>query len=321
MSGRVELDLCNIEPWKPTIGKIRDCILSRKIGAVQLPASLVKDPLAREFAPSPKDVETINDLAAEAVAAGRLIDFGFLPNEIIKEGGTRGGPMYSAGALGHPFSGSWVMYHEWEEGVSCYLVSLLETDMQAGGDTEVVELEPVTLLGQPHLMVGDRVILEPHTTDERSKLKYRARAIPSMFRYVASLAEMNNNGDIPGSAAGNLLDPLMTGLLLLSTDGVPRRTISVPEKLNRARQKSRKPPIPSHEEVGSAMYVTALTARRGHKGPGLGGTHASPVPHLRRGHTRVLASGVRCFVRDSLVSMSAEAKALYARSHYVVRSP
>jgi hypothetical protein len=234
-------------------------------------------------------------------------------------GGNRGGPLYTKGLIGNPFREPWLFMHTWEGATAVYLVNLLERDKPAGGECEIVELNPARLEGFNALMMGDRVFLEPRPDEPQ---KYHAHAIPSIWRYLPGMEAMNGGKSPESAAAGNVLDPLMTALLILSTKGIARSTVTTSEKLAKARAKARKPPIPPYDVVDSRPYVTAIMARKARgRTEAKGGHHASPVPHFRMGHVRTLESGVQTFVRDALVNMTEDAKRAWmtGRSHYVVK--
>lgn len=317
-----EARLDQLEGWAPVITQVREAILRGYVtGSHMLDRILPPDVM--RLAPSQREVEAMAESAEAAVRAGRLIDFGDWTNDVIKHGGQRGGPLYSRGAIGHPFALPWVFRHTWEHSTAAYLVNPLDRDKLAGGDCECVELQPMKVAGNHMLMIADRMMLTPDPGD--TTVKYHCSAIPSVWRYLPDVDEAGgNNGLSPAqAAAGNVLDPLMTALLILSTRGIARETVTVPDKLQKARAKNGKPPIPPYDRVFSAPYVTAIQARRARgRAEPKGGTHASPVPHLRMGHPRTYASGVQVFVRDALVNMSDDARRAWitGRSHYAVKS-
>lgn len=314
----LHVDLDDLSGWTPVVTQVREIILRGHIAGVEFLINALP-PEALPFVPRQHEVDEIAETAETAVRAGRLIDFGNLPNEVIRHGGNRGGPLYSQGAIGHPFSQPYVFMHTWGEDMAAvYLVTPLEPDKLAGGDCEAIELQPVKVAGEAALIISDRILLEPDRDPNHHQ--YYCSAIPAVWRFLPGAP---NQGKPPAHAAGgNVLDPLMTGLLILNTRGIARETVAVSDKLQKARRKSGKPPIPPYDRVMSAPYVTAIEARRarGRNEP-KGGTHASPIPHLRMGHPRTYASGVKCFVRDALVNMSDEAKQQWqaGRSHYAVR--
>lgn len=318
----IELDARDLEPWRPVITQVREAMLNRMVVGSDLISDQIS-PKLRDLIPSQDRVEVIATGCYEAARAGRLIDFGDWTNEVIKHGGNRGGPLYQRGAIGHPFRQPYVFFHTWEGNSVAYLVNPLEPGNLAGGDCEAIELQPLAFGPERALMIADAMMLEPmQNVGIVEWSKYHCSAIPSVWRFLPG-AEAGNNGMAPANAAaGNVLDPLMTALLILSTRGIDRKTVTVSDKLQNARRKNGKPPIPPYDVVNSAPYVTAIQARRarGRQEP-KGGHHASPVPHLRMGHPRTYASGVQIFVRDALINMSAEAKAAFLgnRSHYTIQ--
>ncbi|HEY2617480.1 MAG TPA: hypothetical protein VGI78_09105, partial [Acetobacteraceae bacterium] len=156
---------------------------------------------------------------------------------------------------------------------------------------------------------------------------YHALPAPYALRFITdqvARAQINDGGTPGSAAAANVGDPLMTALLILNTRGVERETIAASEKLQKARRKSGKLPIPSYQRVNAAPYVTAIQMRgkARARGEDQGGTHASPVPHLRIGHPRTYADGHVTFIRDTLVNVEASQRAefLRTRSHYTVKA-
>jgi hypothetical protein len=324
-------DLHDLDEWNPTPEGVRDAVLVGHVtGSLTYNDSMVLPPEVARFSPSGRDVDLIAGLCHQAISSGRLIDFGWWTNDAIKHGGVRGGPLYTRGVLGHPFTRPWMYMHRWEgagahTATSVYLVNPLEPDIP-GGDCECIELNPLRYGASTVLMIGDRIFLQPArnvTTQEWSK--YHCEAIPSPWRCLPGApAEANNNKSPASAAAANVLDPLMTGLLILSTRGIVRERVEASEKLQRARARNRRPPIPPYERVDCALYITAIQARKSRaRTVSLGGTHASPIPHLRMGHVRTYASGVTVLVRDALVNMDEATQATWrgsSRSHYVVKS-
>lgn len=318
----IEARMEEIGNWRPTISQIRDTICAFMVVGTQM-FDIDMPAMARANAPTQDDVEGIAGYCERAVRAGRLIDFGDWTNDVIKYGGNRGGPLYSRGVIGHPFRDPYLFVHTWEGATAVYLVNPLEPD-RTGGDCECVELQPVRLKTDTVLMIGDRALLMPDASHEAGWKKYHCSAMPSIWRYLPGAEAMVNNGaPAVNAAAGNVLDPLVTALLILSTRGIPRETIAVSAKLQAARRKARKLPIPPYERVISAPYVTAIQNRlmRGRSLP-RGGTHASPIAHVRMGHIRQYPNGRQAFVRDALVNFTDEARAAFAtvgRSHYAVK--
>lgn len=306
----------NFGPWAPTVTQARECILKYRVTGPDFMNVLPLAEEAQRYAPSQDEVDRTSQFSIQAVEAGRFIDFGHLPNEVIKWGGKRGGPLWNQNALGQPFDDPWLLYHTWENGPCLMLVNPFE------GRMELCELIPLIFDNDPMLIIADRGHMFMHD-DEPEK---RASAVlPGMFRFIGDeeIRKVANDGITPAeSAAANLADPVMTALLMINTRNVERETIKASEKLQRARKRRNRPPIPDYDRVHSLPYVTAVTARRsGERGEDRGGTHRSPVAHIRMGHPRTYADGRSIFIRDTMVNVPEEQRAAFKsqRSHYVVK--
>jgi hypothetical protein len=314
-----EIDASQIGKWEPTVTQVRDVVLARLITGPDF-AQMPLLPEAKMFAPTQREVELVNELSHEAVTAGRMIDFGLLPNEVIKLGGNRGGPVWQQGGLGQPFSDPWMLYHTWEGGVAVYMVNPYEN-----GDAEVAELQPVIAGGERMLILQDRGKFMRESGTAMQPKKYYCSVAPAQIRFIDHpklQAEANNGGTPSSAAAGNIGDPLMAALMILNTRNVTRETVMVGARLQVARRRSGKLPIPPYDRVDTTQYVTAILAR-GHRARGAdkGGTHSSPIPHLRMGHPRQYATGRSIFIRDTLVNVTDEQRAAFqrTRSHYTVQ--
>lgn len=313
------VDMENVDEWKPTPAQAREAIFSRLIVA---PGAV--SPESQVYAPSFNEVTVTADMSLDAIRNGRFIDFGFWPNDVIKDCGKRGGPMYQRGAFVMPFRKPWLLMHSWEQATAVYLINQLDEHKSSGADFEAVELMCGKYSGVGVFAIGDRVWL---TTDDSVRVddQYCVHTAPCVWRFIPGARDTFNNGGSPEQAAvGNVLDPIMTGLLILSTLGVRRETVKADDKLNRARVKSGKQPIPPYDRVYSEEYVTALSNRgTRQRGDDKGGHHASPQPHVRRGHMRTYKSGRVALIHDTLVRVSEEARAAFkaGRTHYTVAPP
>lgn len=313
--------LSEMRPWAATVPQIREVVQAWMVVGT---GSIEDLPLhARRFVTTRREVETAAQQCHEAVRTGRLFDFGRWSNDVIIYGGNKGGPLYHRNRLALPFRQPWMFSHHWEPlpktwSTSVYLVEPLEPDRkQGGGAIEVTELQPAILRDTKALIISDRGVLYPDENPEGAK--YHCAATPAVWRYLPEFGEAMNEGKSPeAAAAGNVLDPLMTALLILNTKGITQTTIAVDAKLQKARAKNGKPSIPPYVRVQSEPYVTRIQGRieKGRRADGQG-THASPTPHIRIGHTRVLASGKRVMVREAAVN--SEGRQHSRRSHYEVR--
>jgi hypothetical protein len=304
-------------PWHATVPGIREAVLDFLVTQAFPEAG------PPQHMPTQHEVEVTCEMAVEAVQAGRVFDLGRLDNDLLMDCGNRGAKMFYAGALPQPFRDPWLFVHTWGglrpgedlNETAAYLVN------PVGDDCEVVELQPASIGGRRLLTIGDRALLFGPDPGMPFDAKYNCSVAPSAWRYERGMEVINNGGSPENAAAGNVLDPLMAALMLLNTNGLDRRVVAASDKLNRARRRSGKPTIPPYTTIDSGPYVTALRARHGGPRQAAGdGHHASPVPHIRRGHFRHYADGARSFIRDTLVNVLPEARAdfLAKRSHYQV---
>lgn len=93
-------------------------------------------------------------------------------------------------------------------------------------------------------------------------------------------------------------------IAMLNTRGCSIDARQAPTLLNAKRAKKGKQPIPAHYELDGSEYFTALCASQSNSRGEAG--HASPLPHLRRAHERVLANGKRIWIPSALVNVRNE---------------
>jgi hypothetical protein len=310
-----DLDLNDVGPWEASVTGVRDALLDRRwieIGPSDLEFSMTAD----------RDLfDRAREEAAEAVIAGRYIDAGFIPNEVIISESVRSGKLYVQGYVGMPFSSdTWVLYHTWDaEGCdgpssAAYVVLPMEEPSFA-----IIELQPLSLRDRVRaLAVGDAAQFTPGDPSA-TKTTFLADVRVSSLRLMLERG-LGGMGAATGQAsANNLLDPVMCVIGMLATDGINVERLEPPAKLNRARVKSGKQPFPSRLVVASGPYVTAILGRRhGKAGDTPKGHHASPVCHLRRGHPRRYADGKTIWIRDTLVN-ARDGSTVIRRSHYAMK--
>jgi len=263
-----------------------------------------------------KDVEFLREVLRRTVAEGRMIDFGFIPNEIIKTESLRSRLMFESNEFQHPYP-TWLATTSWEGGFNGYFISApgdpLDPATPMGwkwkGATLVVELYGVSIPG-----VGDVVILY----DMVSIKVYgpdQTRVSPATMRVPPGLD--TSELTLAGRGA-NSLDPLVTMLRLLADASIQIVDKPAPEKLNKARARQGKHPIPGYTVVATKDYVAEFNqSHRTASRIDRGGHHASPVPHWRRAHHRHLADGRVVTVKSSKVNWrdSDELHRMFYRIH------
>ena len=241
-----------------------------------------------------RDVTYLRNVIKDVVADGRMIDFGFIPNAVIKRESIASRHMYEAGELPHPFE-SWLGVTSWEGGFNGYLVAPHPARPE---DTLVVELYGLSI-AEPKL--GDAVLIYDMVSINAKP--GNTLVSPAYMRYpgghVESELEQRNRGS-------NSLDPLVTMLRLLADAAIPITHVAAPAKLNAARAKKGRHQIPAHNVVHTKDYVSAFQSRAYVKASARGGHHASPVAHWRRGHMRHLSNGKLVPVKASKVNWRTE---------------
>lgn len=90
-------------------------------------------------------------------------------------------------------------------------------------------------------------------------------------------------------------------IAILNTRGCSVSLKRAPALSNKRQVRKGMYPTPARYDVDTTEYLTALSAKR--KSNDCGGTHASPMPHLRRAHERILANGQRIWVSSALVNV------------------
>jgi hypothetical protein len=219
-------------------------------------------------------VQFLRDALRMTVAEGKMIDFGFIPNEVIKTEAGRGKDAFEAGELQHPYE-NWLAISAWEGGMCGYHVCPHPFNPK---EVLVIELYGVTVPGVADaIMIYDVVSLECKPGETRM---HPARII---------VPETEASLQLRGS---NSLDPLVTCLRFLADASIPVINRPAPEKLNKSRAKLGKFPIPDHTQVLTKDYVASFHSVVANGGRvNKGGHHASPVAHWRRAHKRTLACG------------------------------
>jgi hypothetical protein len=97
---------------------------------------------------------------------------------------------------------------------------------------------------------------------------------------------------------------------VLNCKGIRKRVVEPETKLNKARQRSGKPPLQRVTYIDTEQFEAALAA------PTRVGGHASPYMHLRRAHLWTLPNGTRKWRRHCIVNAN---KPGADRDHYDVK--
>jgi hypothetical protein len=233
------------------------------------------------------DVSFLHSTIRDTVAEGCMIDFGFIPNQVLKEESTRSRDMFESGELQMPFE-RWLGITRWEGGFNGYMII---TDPKDHRNVLVFELYGVSI---------------PDTCDVVLVYDVISLGILGLGNTVVMpidmLAKEMNSKEHLEKRGANTLDPLVTMLRLLADASVPVEYRQAPERLNKHRVKQGKHPIPAYTVVDSRDYVTNFSHHGKPVKGNRNGTHASPIAHWRKAHKRVLADGRIIPVKSSKVN-------------------
>jgi hypothetical protein len=235
-----------------------------------------------------EETQPLRDAIMRVVSEGRMIDFGFLPNELIKQESLRSRSMFEAGEFDHPYQ-EWLAVSAWEGGMNGYYFSV---NPDKPREVLCVEIYGVAAPACDVIFIYDIVGVE-------------ARGLGDTLVNPAKFKVDQGKGELEARGA-NSLDPLVTFLRLLADASIPIIDRETPARLNKQRAKRGEFLIPDHTQVQTRDYVSAFRSHVGAvRTAGKGGTHASPIAHWRRSHTRQLADGRLITVRSSKVNWRA----------------
>lgn len=279
-----------------------------------------------------------------------VFEFGEVPDAVLRENAVRAGPLLGKGMISTPFR-SCIFWYSLVPDVE----RTREQLRQIGADeAEIDEVGSMTrrycsivvrVIGPGHgepghecdsqsFVVGDFMRL---TTEEAvalrlppgpvyfvldalglvtttSKGTWEGYLLDSMAERLPRYKEADEHirGIMRQMSLGSLADGVASAAMMLTTRGIKTRVEEAPAKLNAKRERNGKAPLPRVTHVDTRAYIDARERAS------LGGTHASPVPHLRRGHVRRLRSGRETWIRDMLVNCR-NLSEVQARDHYEVR--
>jgi len=94
-----------------------------------------------------------------------------------------------------------------------------------------------------------------------------------------------------GECTENSIREILDCVSLLACRGIEKEVIRPRESVNKKRVKDGRSPLPSY----TLVHLNRYRKKEGK------GTHASPCPHFRRGHVRLLPSGKRTLVSPAIV--------------------
>jgi len=238
-------------------------------------------------------LETIGQLAARQVVAqgivdeGRIFALGMFENEEQLHGRILDVVQGLREHVGQPFE-----RHPWA------FVFDMSTFKQTG------HTAPMSMLGVVWPQLDGSVVVQEYYLTGRGARKMntvRYEHTPEGTN-LSLLGKSGLSREQMEDALSATIYPL--AIAILNTRGCAIDLKRAPQLDNRRRARKGQRPLPAHYRVDAAEYITALggasTARDA------GRTHASPIPHLRRAHERVLADGRRIWIPSALVNVRSE---------------
>lgn len=273
----------------------------------------------------------VYEILAKAAMSAQVFDFGPIKEKDLIEESKIGGSLMSDGLLKPPYPS--VLY--W------YTLTDINYSVRAlSGNTDTIRYGTLLHYEDDVYYIADFVAASPDfaadvkhailsdnpSRDEREQMNGAKFLFMSSGVGVIRAAEGGRWGghlyDRPGTQHSSVADATVLGALadgvsamsmILATKGIGLRREPAPAKLNVKREKAGKPPYPSVTYVDARQYFEAVQRAA------LGGTHASPVPHLRRGHRRTYSDGRSTWVRSCMVNCRSLDEA-QLRDHYIVKT-
>lgn len=253
---------------------------------------------------------------AEAMDSAEVFEFGHMPDDAFRDQAKRGGALLAAKLLDTPYQ-------------TCVFWTDYAMPNENGGEvlrfcTMVHRLDVPGF--EDNYLVLDAAALPPDVVEDATGQPYKpGNLVFAMVGFGLVQAEGDDSWSgkeievtrlcVPEKKIERLsaLADTVAGLsMIIATKGIPLRREVPSARLQQKRAKAGKEPLPIITYVDTQRWLDARnnSERRG--------THASPVPHLRRGHIRTYPDGRRVWIRDMLVNTRNYADIAPARDHYQV---
>jgi len=267
--------------------------------------------------------DQIEAVIKDLLASGQMFDTGTWP-----QGGfgasylARAFDLFLGGMVTHPFS-NYLLLLRHENSTSLLVVS---PDPDNKSSIYLCLLTASRNPAADNLIDFDLEIAGSVTVIERTKKadgNYKSRFNVEVYEdLLAPEIPFEDVQEAVRDALVTAYSAVLCFLMMVNTKFVETRRVAAPDKVNKARLKNRKKPLPVFMRVLNEDYVTLVgenTSSGNSRGLGLFGTHASPVPHKRRAHIRHLTSH-DVLVREAYVNLRKNGTLpAFGRSHYEVQ--
>jgi len=264
------------------------------------------------------------DMFSFLIRDAQVFEFGRIHDDRIKDESIRGGQLWGT-HLNLPFNS--VIY--WYDFIPD------NSQFELMQETGITSMRYCTLAAHTDVAVhpqgvgttlaADFMLITPHFPHQYNQIPTRYGYGIVVGAYFCSLLSEEHKWEWYGRSIesphpterthgilGGCADGVVALSMMLATRGIPLHVEHPPAKVNAKRAKRGRPPLTRVTHVDTAKYYEAMhnTAH--------GGTHASPVPHLRRGHQRHYQSGKVIWIHDMMINCRSLSE-LTDRDHYEVR--
>jgi len=252
---------------------------------------------------------------ANRIKSAQQFQFGTVSDKRIKEEAARAGPLIAGGHLDLPYES--VIYNY-----------TLAPDDDLGPEfqherikfcTLACRMDPALLsnpLPGPFYIGADFLfapteafhVIRKYAMILTAGVGFQANDLQN--KWVGEVIDLPTHKDSPFNLV-SVADGIASLSMILATRGIELTRKEPSERVQRSRARKNKNLLPTVTHVNTQKYYHAIeNAEKGH--------HASPVPHLRRGHIRRLGEDRTTWVRDCIVNCRTLDDASKARDHYEV---
>lgn len=231
---------------------------------------------------------------AATIQHAQHFDFGNVEADRFRSEGARAALLVQSGHLSIPFSAV-IYWYNVEIDNDMYRVATLASKIKEGEKEWLLIADFYRSDAKIHAML-----------DPKNQFKYSyvleaagcfvSRGDGSVWsgNIVDSLADPEDMVAMRRQAS-SLADGVSVLSLILNTKGIPKNEVVPAAKIQQKREKNGRLPLPTVTHIDTRFYRRAdANVGQGH--------HASPVPHLRRGHIRNLHNGSTIWIKDTLVN-------------------
>lgn len=254
-----------------------------------------------------REMKTISGKWGAAVTAGKMVvSPGRLPDlssDDVKNLLTR---KFVEKTLRTPFEG-WFIIHEaagpWNDQRGMIFACRAEEE-----SLRCVQMEPVNIGGVSEhacLMIADEIVGEPDHTHP-GNTQFWAHCYPSDYREYRLGRPLTEQESI--NLARYILCTTLYVCALLQDHPEIIRNVRPSSALNKSRERSGKHPLPPVTKVSPELLTTYVLRPLKSVQESQGGTHASPVPHIRKGHFRTIGKATgnprKLWIGETVVNAS-----------------